>query len=80
MALVAADPDPTWRSVYVRRNSGGTKADGLELVACAATPEQRRTDALAALTVVVDLYRRGLREPIPLFPKLSQKLVRQRAG
>ncbi len=74
MALVAHDPEASWRSVHVRRNTGGTKPDPLELVARGATAETRRSDALAALTVVVDLYRRGMREPIPLFTKLSRKL------
>lgn len=74
MVLVAAYPEASWRSVVVRRNAGGTKPDPLQLVARGETSEQRRTEALAALGVVVDLYRRGHREPIPLFSKLSRKL------
>jgi exodeoxyribonuclease V gamma subunit len=75
MALVAQDPDESWRSVHVRRDrNGGKHPDPLELVPRGATSDQRRADALAALTVVVDLYRRGLKEPIPLFTKLSRKL------
>jgi exodeoxyribonuclease V gamma subunit len=79
MVLVAAYPEESWRSIVVRRNAGGNKPDPLELVARGATSEQRRTDALTALGVVVDLYRRGNREPIPLFSKLSRKLYDREA-
>jgi hypothetical protein len=46
----------------------------LELVGSGASPDERRRLALDALGVAVDCYRRGLREPIPLFAKLSHKL------
>jgi exodeoxyribonuclease V gamma subunit len=74
MALVGADPELTWRSVVVRRARKNDGPDVLELVGCGATPEERRRRALDALGVAVDCYRRGLREPIPLFAKLSHKL------
>jgi exodeoxyribonuclease V gamma subunit len=75
MALVAVDPEVNWRSVVVRRSR---KTDGppdvLELVGSGASPDERRRRALDALGVMVDCYRRGLREPIPLFAKLSHRL------
>lgn len=80
MALVAQDPDESWRSVHVRRNAGGTRPDALDVVARGTNAQQRRSDALAALAVVVDLYRRGLREPIPLFATLSRKLFDDKAN
>jgi exodeoxyribonuclease V gamma subunit len=74
MALVAFDPETSWRSVVVRRARKNNNPDVLELVGSGATPDERRRRALDALGVAVDCYRRGLREPIPLFAKLSHKL------
>lgn len=74
MALVAVDPGINWRSVVVRRARKHDGPDVLELVGCGASPDERRDRALDALGVAVDCYRRGLREPIPLFAKLSHKL------
>jgi hypothetical protein len=51
----------------------------LELVGRGATTDDRRGRALDALEVAVDCYRRGLREPIPLFVSLSHKLHEQTA-
>ena len=73
VALVAADPARNWRSVVVRRTEGGD-ADALGLVARGKTTDDRRRRALDALEVAVDCYRRGLREPVPLFACLSRKL------
>jgi hypothetical protein len=58
----------------VRRARKHDGPDVLELVGCGASPDERRNRALDALGVAVDCYRRGLREPIPLFAKLSHKL------
>jgi exodeoxyribonuclease V gamma subunit len=74
MALVAGDPEIPWRSVVVRRTKSGTKVDSYQITGLGETPEDRRANAIAALDVVVDCYRRGQREPIPLFSKLSPLL------
>jgi exodeoxyribonuclease V gamma subunit len=74
MALVAFDPETSWRSVVVRRARGNDGPDVLELVGSGGSSDERRLHALDALGVAVDCYRRGLREPIPLFAKLSHKL------
>jgi exodeoxyribonuclease V gamma subunit len=74
MALVASDPETNWRSVVVRRAEKGDDPDVLELVGSGASSDERRRRALDALGIAVDCYRRGLREPIPLFAKLSHKL------
>jgi exodeoxyribonuclease V gamma subunit len=73
VALVASDPASDWRSVVVRRTEAGD-ADALVLVARGETTDGRRSLARDALEVAVDCYRRGLREPVPLFACLSAKL------
>jgi exodeoxyribonuclease V gamma subunit len=83
IALVAHDPDPDWRSVVVRRaDTGGPRAkpDPLELVPRGRGADDRRARAISALAVVVDLWRRGQCEPLPLFSKLSRKLYDREAG
>jgi exodeoxyribonuclease V gamma subunit len=79
VALVANDPATNWRSVVVRRPEKGDVPDALQLVALGDTPEDRHARALGALEVAVDCYRRGLREPVPLFSSFSYKLYTQRA-
>jgi exodeoxyribonuclease V gamma subunit len=75
IALTATQPATTWRSVVV---GNPTKQGGLpqvvELVMRGDTPEQCKAQALEALEIVMDLYRRALNEPIPLFPSLSYAL------
>jgi len=79
VALVATDPETNWRSVVVRRSEKGDVPDPLELVGRGDTPEERHSRALRALEVAADCYRRGLREPVPLFVSLSYKLHQGRA-
>jgi len=70
MVLVADDPDVPWRSVVVTRaKSKRAKLHPVDLTALSG-PDLRGT-ALAALQLVVDLYRRGLTEPLPLFASYS---------
>ncbi len=74
VALVAADPVINWHSIVVRRTERGDVPDALGLVARGDAPDNRRRRALDGLEVAVDCYRRGLREPVPLFACLSRKL------
>jgi len=74
MVLVAAYPATDWRSVVVGRAQKEGKLKTLELVGRGGTRDDRHGRALDALEVAVDCYRRGLREPIPLFADLSYKL------
>ncbi|MDA8290263.1 MAG: hypothetical protein M0Z33_01080, partial [Actinomycetota bacterium] len=78
-ALVAADPAPSWRSVTVRRADRGEGADALVLEPVDDEPELRRAAAARLLEVVVDCYRRALREPVPLWPRISRAIYEGRA-
>jgi exodeoxyribonuclease V gamma subunit len=70
LALTAARPDLAVEAVTVgRRREGGrsnTKVTVARLPALPGPPDARRRAALGQLGVLVDLYDRGLREPLPL--------------
>jgi len=78
MALTAHDPDPRWSSVLLNRPRSNTAKGYQEriLEIPIADAARRHERAVAALTVVVDLFRRGSREPLPIFPKLSPALFK----
>lgn len=84
MMLVAAHPDEPWRALSVRRGAGSSKKPTVRCFGPAVTLEQgalqRQRGAVAVLEVAVDAYRRSLREPIPLFPRLSPELNRGRVA
>ena len=70
MILVASDPAVRWRSVVVTRaKSKGAGLKPVELVPAAS--DDPGAMALDALALIVDLYRRGLCEPLPLFSGYS---------
>lgn len=77
MALVATDPGKTWRSVIVRRAATGAGPPAVvDLSPVAGHDARRRAEtARKALGVAVDLYRRGLVEPVPLFPRFSHAVL-----
>lgn len=76
VVLVASDPTTPWRSIAVSRGeTGGDPIEVMELRCSGEGQDERRARALAALEVVLDCYRRGLREPLPLFSNLSEKLA-----
>ncbi|MEO6988170.1 MAG: exodeoxyribonuclease V subunit gamma [Aquihabitans sp.] len=77
MALVAHDPAESWRSVAVHKADNSKKQPEpapIDLVPLGVDPAARRASALTALTMVVDLFQRSRREPIPFFPTLSYGL------
>ena len=78
-ALIATDPGGRWRNVVVGRDERQSKLRALVLADGATRAGDRRRDALEALAVAVDCYRRGLREPIPLFATFSRKLYKNKA-
>ncbi|HEX3980738.1 MAG TPA: exodeoxyribonuclease V subunit gamma [Acidimicrobiales bacterium] len=80
MALVATDPGGPWRSVLVGRPSTGSAgAEVVDLVPPASVGDGMAS-ARAALEVVVDCCRRGMREPLPIFPTLSLAVHRGKAS
>jgi exodeoxyribonuclease V gamma subunit len=80
MALAASDPSGAWRSVAIGRHSESKvkAAEVVDLVVSTAV-STGTTSAVAALAVAVDCYRRGMREPIPLFANFSFAVSRNEA-
>ena len=74
VALAATDPDTTWRSVAIGRKEQGPS--GTRIVEL--FPADDPLDAARGLEVAVDLYRRGMTEPIPLFARLSEAVADHR--
>ncbi len=74
VALTAHDPTPEWRAVYINANKDNKSGISGRSFAIDDEPAARGQRALDALAAVVDLYRRGQREPLPIFPKLSPAL------
>lgn len=74
VALAATGPQRPWRSVgiYPHPSKRDTATVYDLTVADASHPD--RLDPRDALEVVVDCYRRGAVEPLPLFPRLSQRV------
>jgi exodeoxyribonuclease V gamma subunit len=74
MALVAAEPDRDWQSVVVTR-TGQTKVPvRVDVVRPTAGSGGVLASSHTALDVIVDCYRRGNVEPLPLFPSFSEKV------
>jgi exodeoxyribonuclease V gamma subunit len=80
VALAAHDPATPWRSVAVNRGKANAKKlTIIDLVLATAVDPlgdqpndgPSAIDAHEAIGVAVDLYRRGLAEPIPLFARFS---------
>jgi exodeoxyribonuclease V gamma subunit len=74
IALVASDPITNWRSVVVSRT--GLQKHPVAVVEL--NPHHRGNEgqaaAMAALEFVVDCFRKGSDEPIPLFPSFLENV------
>ena len=76
LALTTADPARPWSAVTVGRVRKLDKDSPADVTVAtldplAAAPGERRRLAERHLEVLVDLYGRGLCEPLPLYPKTS---------
>jgi len=75
LALTAAFPERSFSAVTVGRARRGVarykKVTVARVPAPAGEPELRRERALAQLATLVDLYDRGMREPLPLYCETS---------
>jgi exodeoxyribonuclease V gamma subunit len=67
LAVTAACPDRELSAVTVGRSDGGGTVAVARIAALGADAESRRRAALRQLGVIVDLYGRGMREPLPLY-------------
>lgn len=79
LALSAQRSDRPVTAVTIGRGVGQMKGRPrialVHLAALDGAPAERRARATAALEVLVDLYERGMCEPLPLYTKTSEKYV-----
>jgi exodeoxyribonuclease V gamma subunit len=79
MALLTSDGGTPWRSLAVSRpETSGGRTMVTDLVASVDIARGHR-GAGEALAVAVDCYRRGMTEPLPLFPGFSYQVYRGKA-
>jgi exodeoxyribonuclease V gamma subunit len=71
LALTATRPERPFEAATVGRGSGRDDVRCVSVLPLADVPEQRLSEATAALTGLVELYDLGMREPLPLFAKTS---------
>jgi exodeoxyribonuclease V gamma subunit len=71
MALVATDPTRAWRSLAVSRPDRPGADPTVNDLGPSLAVDQGQPSASEVLAVAVDCYRRGMREPLPLFPTFS---------
>jgi exodeoxyribonuclease V gamma subunit len=74
LALAAARPETAYEAVTLgRRRADGSRDDEVTVarIRLSNGPEARRAEAQRELAVLVDLFDRGMREPLPLYCKTS---------
>jgi exodeoxyribonuclease V gamma subunit len=67
LAVVAAHPDRPYVATTIGRARGRSNVKTVRIHAVGGDPAERRAWALAELGALVDLYDRGMREPLPLY-------------
>ncbi|MBV8462744.1 MAG: hypothetical protein JO368_05590, partial [Acidimicrobiales bacterium] len=77
MVLSLARPELHWRSVVVCRKESGRVDGAAGFDYRLAPPEKSPPSPEECLELAVELYRRGMDEPLPLFPKLSHALAQR---
>ena len=79
LALTAAHPELAVAAATIGRARQGSKRSDITIVRLTAPPGEpaaRRAFALGQLAVLVDLYDRGMREPLPLACRTSAAYAR----
>lgn len=76
LVLTLSDPTVAWRAVGLSRSEKRGSPLVHDLQVAGADPAERRATAEQALTVVVELHRAGMQEPLPLFDRTSELLHR----
>lgn len=70
LAVTATHPDHSFEAATIGRNRSDSQKKRqvtIARLALAGTPAERKELSLAHLTKLVDLYDRGMREPLPLY-------------
>lgn len=70
LALTASRPEVPWEAITVGKSPSSHRKERLcvaRMGGIGTDADQRRARALEYLEVIVDLYRRGMREPLPIF-------------
>ncbi len=67
LALTAAHPQRPFEAITIGRSGGRGGVTTARIAALAADADSRRAAALHHLQALLDLYDRGMREPLPLF-------------
>jgi exodeoxyribonuclease V gamma subunit len=80
MALVATDPSRPWRALAVSRPDRTGADPTVNDLVPTPTVDESHPGATEALAVAVDCYRRGMAEPLPLFPNFSYHLYRGKSA
>jgi exodeoxyribonuclease V gamma subunit len=73
LALAASRPATPYEAVTLGRSTRSRSAGEVTVarIRLSVDPETRRVEALRELAVLVDLFDRGMREPLPLYCKTS---------
>ena len=71
VALTASDPSRPWDAVVVGKASSGDGAVAIDLGPLGESTDERREVAATALELLLDLFDRGTREPLPIYTKTS---------
>jgi exodeoxyribonuclease V gamma subunit len=80
LALTAAWPDREFAAATVGRGRGRDDVRVASIATLSDDPAERRRLALEHLRVLIDLYDRGMREPLPIFCKTSAAYATAVAG
>lgn len=77
LAMTATDSAQDWKALGVGRDKSNAKVTTFSVKG--TSREERRTNAIAGLARAVDLYKRGLCEPLPLFAKSSHQQANKKS-